>query len=225
MKGLQTLASTRNCAVVILSPCATKMHSERGATLTPAINTNIWDQGISTRLVLFRDWTRQKDKVVSVFLAGVQKVDGRNVNGCIESVSAMQVSAVRSVSSPALRLIHASDYGPLICWLQKGVLGIAYDWSQSIQREVSDAAPQKRKLARTAFEVPDSEDDEDYGWGDEDESALPPQPPQWQGSEDILLGQEVGHSDEEERGDSDHESARELPTFPARSSDAASDQD
>lgn len=45
---------------------------------------------------------------------------------------------------------------------------------------------QKRKLEETGFEVLDSEDE--YGWGEEDNSALPGQPPQWQGSEDIILG-------------------------------------
>lgn len=56
---------------------------------------------------------------------------------------------------------------------------------------------QKRKRRPTEFEVPDSEDDEDYGWADEDEAVMPPPPPQWQGSEDILLGQEVGRSGED----------------------------
>jgi hypothetical protein len=38
-------------------------------------------------------------------------------------------------------------------------------------------------------EVPDSdaEDDEDYGWAEEDEEDMPGMPPQWQGSEDILV--------------------------------------
>jgi hypothetical protein len=36
------------------------------------------------------------------------------------------------------------------------------------------------------FEVADS--DEEYGWQEEDSESLPPLPPQWQGSEDILLG-------------------------------------
>jgi len=45
--------------------------------------------------------------------------------------------------------------------------------------------------------VPDSEDDEDYGWADEDEAAMPAPPPQWQGSEDLILGQDVGQSEEE----------------------------
>lgn len=55
----------------------------------------------------------------------------------------------------------------------------------------------KRRLSQTNFEIPDSEDDEDYGWADEDEASMPAPPPQWQGSEDVLLGQEVGHSDDE----------------------------
>jgi hypothetical protein len=54
----------------------------------------------------------------------------------------------------------------------------------------------KRKLGNTDFEVPDSEDDEDYGWANEDDAHLPPPPSQWQGSEDILLGQAVGRSDD-----------------------------
>ena len=47
---------------------------------------------------------------------------------------------------------------------------------------------QKRKLSATDLEIPDSdaEDDEDYGWADEDEEDLPPAPPQWQGTEDEL---------------------------------------
>jgi hypothetical protein len=63
------------------------------------------------------------------------------------------------------------------------------------------AARPKRKLGEAGFEVPDSEDDEDYGWADEDEAALPAPPPQWQGSEDILLGQDIGRSEDEEEGE------------------------
>jgi hypothetical protein len=60
-----------------------------------------------------------------------------------------------------------------------------------------DVTQSKRKLAQTDFEIPDSEDDEDYGWANEDEAYLPPLPQQWQGSEDILLGHDVGRSDED----------------------------
>ena len=61
----------------------------------------------------------------------------------------------------------------------------------------------KRKLGHTDLEIPDSEDDEDYGWAEEDEASMPGPPPQWQGSEDILLGQEVGHSDDDSEEEAD----------------------
>jgi len=64
--------------------------------------------------------------------------------------------------------------------------------------------PQKRKLEATDLEVPDSEgeDDEDYGWAEEDEEDVPVMPPQWQGSEDILIpppGEIEADDDEEEQ--------------------------
>jgi hypothetical protein len=61
---------------------------------------------------------------------------------------------------------------------------------------------QKRKIAETDLEIPDSEgeDDEDYGWAEEDEEDIPAMPPQWQGSEDILVpgaGELEAEEDEE----------------------------
>lgn len=94
MNALQKLAATRNCAVVMLSQCATKMHSERGATLIPAVNATVWDQGVSSRLVLFRDWIWQGNKPVSVFLAGLQKLDGKATDEAVESIVAFKVELV-----------------------------------------------------------------------------------------------------------------------------------
>lgn len=62
----------------------------------------------------------------------------------------------------------------------------------------------KRKLDDTGFEVPDSED-EDYGWQEEDTSLLPGMPPQWQGSEDVILGQHPQTDDEGNVDDSELE--------------------
>lgn len=64
------------------------------------------------------------------------------------------------------------------------------------------AARPKRRRGDGDHEVPDSDDDEDYGWQDEDATALPPMPPQWQGSEDVLLGRDSDDGEEEEGGDS-----------------------
>lgn len=66
-------------------------------------------------------------------------------------------------------------------------------------------AASKRKLGQTELEVPDSEDEEDYGWDEGDDAALPPPPPQWQGSEDIILGHDVGHSDSEQEPEVENE--------------------
>lgn len=95
MNALRKLAATRNCAIVVLSQCATKMHSERGATLTAAVNATVWEQGISTRLVLFRDWIWQGNRLASVFLAGLQKVDGKACQEAVEGVVAFKVEPVR----------------------------------------------------------------------------------------------------------------------------------
>jgi hypothetical protein len=62
--------------------------------------------------------------------------------------------------------------------------------------------PRKRKLSAEELEIPDSEgeDDEDYGWAEEDEEDMPPMPPQWQGSEDILVPGK-GESEGEDEGE------------------------
>ncbi|KAL9941375.1 hypothetical protein ACHAO5_009056, partial [Verticillium nonalfalfae] len=77
VSALQKLAATRNCAVVVLTQCATKMQAESGATLVPAINANVWEQGVSTRLVVFKDWAWKDGSPSTVCLAGVQKLEGR----------------------------------------------------------------------------------------------------------------------------------------------------
>lgn len=97
---LQKLAATKKCAVVLLSQCATKMRSEQMATLIPSINTTVWEQGVSTRLVLFRDWAWNASKSSSVFLAGLQKVDGRVAQEAVEHVSAFKVESVGYIDPP-----------------------------------------------------------------------------------------------------------------------------
>ena len=71
------------------------------------------------------------------------------------------------------------------------------------EQQAADSLPQKRKLTATDFEIPDSEgeDDEDYGWAGEDERDMPPMPPQWQGSEDILIPPPAELHAEEEQED------------------------
>ncbi|KAK7447516.1 hypothetical protein Landi51_06872 [Colletotrichum acutatum] len=170
--ALQKLAATRDCAVVVLSQCATKMHLERSATLIPSINAGVWEQGMSTRVVLFRDWVWKEERPWSVCFAGVQKLDGKAGPDMMQSAAAFRVEAT-------------------------GLVGVQYDTSQP-SLFLPTAPRAKRKLAEAGLEVPDSEEDnEEYGWAREDESALPGPPPQWQGSEDILLGTQAAESEDD----------------------------
>jgi hypothetical protein len=81
--------------VVLLSQCATKMYTEGGATLTPAVNAAVWDRGIATRVVLFRDWVWKTNEPTSIFLAGIQKLNGKLSAVSVDHVSAFHIDRVR----------------------------------------------------------------------------------------------------------------------------------
>lgn len=73
------------------------MHYGRSATLTPAINATVWEQGLATRLVLFRDWVWRRNEPAGVLLAGIQKLDGKQSTEVVDHVTAFQISEVRAV--------------------------------------------------------------------------------------------------------------------------------
>lgn len=196
MSLFNKLAATRKCAVVVLSQCATRMQSENGATLVPAINATVWEQGISTRIALFRNWSWEDRKPHSVFLAGVQKLDGRVMMDVVENASAFTVEPV----SRSEDYNNVATLTGILVW-QTGVRDVEYAASHPM--EIAAAAQQKRKIGQTELEVPDSED-EDYGWAEEDEASLPAPPPQWQGSEDVILGQDIGQSEDEDEAEEYH---------------------
>ncbi|KAJ9136434.1 DNA repair protein rhp55 [Pleurostoma richardsiae] len=182
--ALQKLAATRDIAVVVLTQCATRMQGERGASLIPAINANVWDQCIANRLVLFRDWAWNGEQAFGLHFVGIQKFNGKATPESVENISAFQVE-------------------------RAGLSAAKYDASQP-SITLSSTPARKRKFGESGFEIPDS-DDEDYGW-DEGEDAMPKMPPQWQGSEDILLGQHPESEDDEEAGaDIEAEASGEEP--------------
>ena len=83
------LAATRNIAVLLINQTTTKIRSESGAILHPAISGTAWDAGIGTRIVLFRDWifstssasSSQGDFVSGARFAGVIKAKGISYEG------------------------------------------------------------------------------------------------------------------------------------------------
>jgi hypothetical protein len=71
------------------------MQAERRATLTSAINANVWEQGIVTRVVLFRDWMWHDGHAAGARLAVVQKVNGKMNLDALEAVYAFEIELVR----------------------------------------------------------------------------------------------------------------------------------
>ncbi len=92
--SLQKLAATRDLAVVVLTQCATKMQAERGATLIPAINASAWEQGVSTRLVLFRDWLCEGPEARGLHFAAIQKLHGKGAATLADSLCPFEVDQV-----------------------------------------------------------------------------------------------------------------------------------
>lgn len=80
---------------------------------------------------------------------------------------------------------------------------VEYDFSEPLPNHLSTPST-KRKLGDTSLEIADS-DDEDYGWQEEDNEAVPPPPSQWQGSEDILLVPEPESEQEDEEQEEEEE--------------------
>lgn len=85
---------------------------------------------------------------------------------------------------------------------------------------IAPAVPRKRRYSAAELEIPDSEgeDDEDYGWAEDDEEEMPPMPPQWQGSEDILVvreGEEESSEGEGDEEDGDGQESRDGEEIPS----------
>lgn len=97
---MQKLAATRNLAVVVLSQCATRMQAgsgERGAaaSLIPAVNASAWEEGVSTRVVLFRDWSMQDGTATAARFAAALKINGKRVEDEDVRLAAFDIGTVR----------------------------------------------------------------------------------------------------------------------------------
>ena len=85
---LGRLAVIRNIAFLLLGQTTTRVRSDTGAFLYPAISGTAWDSGISCRIVLFRDWLFQsndassrRDHIYTVRFAGMIKARGLTYEG------------------------------------------------------------------------------------------------------------------------------------------------
>lgn len=96
------LAATTNIAILLTGQTTTRIRSETGAVLHPAVSGTGWDSGLGTRVVLFRDWTfqttetpsSQGEYVPGVRFAGVVKAKGVSYEG-VGKVVALRIEKVR----------------------------------------------------------------------------------------------------------------------------------
>lgn len=154
--------------------------------MVPAINTTAWEQGLSCRVCMFRDW-------------GWDDEDGHPVND-VRLVKVLKAEGIVPADGRERIVgfsILADGLKPLV--LPVTSTRISPPQITVVENVISRAeGGLKRKFEATDLEIPDSdEDDEDYGWGEEDEQELPPPPPQWQGSEDILVVREEEELEED----------------------------
>ena len=108
ISNISRLAATKNIAILLTSQMTTRIRSETGAVLHPAISGTAWDNGISTRIVIFWDWIYQaKDASSSqgkympgVRIAGVMKARGVPCEG----VGKVVMFVIEEVSAPSLHM-------------------------------------------------------------------------------------------------------------------------
>ena len=116
------LATTRNIAILLTSQMTTRITSEAGAVLQPAISGTVWDTGISSRIVVFRDWIFQATDAASsqgkyvpgVRLAGVSKAKGVSCEGMTKTVmfTIEKVSALDCCGKASLKDTGRSPGSP-----------------------------------------------------------------------------------------------------------------
>ncbi|KAF2636926.1 P-loop containing nucleoside triphosphate hydrolase protein [Massarina eburnea CBS 473.64] len=146
---LTRVAALHDIALLVTCQTITRMRGGSRALLVPAISGAEWENGISTRVVLFRDWAAQKAR-----FAGILKTNGVTLadEGGVGEVVPFSIDSVRL---GAMNIAAVDITTPTIS---------------------TEARPLKRQFAEMDDEEgheglngPDS--DELYGWIEDDEVA------------------------------------------------------
>jgi len=165
VSGLKKLAALHDIAVVVTTGCATRMRPGTGfgAVLVPGVSGMEWDNGITNRLVLFRDFAVRRTgndtttNTKSARFVGVTKLHGNTIaeDGDVGHILEFEIhdSGAKGVGDAA---VDKNDLS-------------AAAMSSLPRSGVSPIKSRKRKL-----EVIDDSEDEissEYGWLAEDEVA------------------------------------------------------
>ncbi|KAL5117103.1 hypothetical protein ACEQ8H_004928 [Pleosporales sp. CAS-2024a] len=163
MATLSRFAALHNVALLFTCQAITRIRGASRALLVPAVSGVEWETGVSTRLVLFRDWTHQgkqqedtadSDRLRKARFAGLVKVNGT------------VLADEGGVGSVVLYSVEKSG----LCNISTAADDIAAPIVLSAQ-----ARPLKRPFAEVEDEDEDVGDepnsDELYGWIEEDDEV------------------------------------------------------
>ena len=111
---LGRLAATKDIAVLLTSQMTTRIRSETGAMLQPAISGNAWETGIGNRIILIRDWLFQTTSSASSqgeYIAGARFASVIKAKGVSREVSSRPcIFSIEQVRSPRLYNIDAKTH-------------------------------------------------------------------------------------------------------------------
>ncbi|KAF6240862.1 hypothetical protein HO173_000654 [Letharia columbiana] len=152
---ISRLAATKSIAILLTSQTTTRIRSETGAVLHPAISGTAWDTGISTRIVIFRDWFFQASETASsqgeyipgVRLAGVMKAKGISYEGVGKVVMfVIEKTRLREITVDQTKIrLNGSPVLP----------------ATSLKRK-------RGEIANSQSEDEEAESDQEFGWAADD---------------------------------------------------------
>jgi len=147
--ALNKLAVLNNLAVVVTTGCATRMRPDTGlgAALVPGVGGPEWDNGIWTRVVVFRDLAGR--------FVGVQKRQGHSLISREEVGEVGRVIAFAIAEDGSLSERYAGRGG-----------------TESAVPKLLQSPVKRRKRAYDEIADSDGDDVDEYGWADTDESVI-----------------------------------------------------
>lgn len=148
------LAALHDLAVIVTTGCSSRMRHDSGlgASIGPGIGGAEWENGISSRVLVFRDFHGR--------FIGVQKCQSRNITpldpvGDVRNVVGFEITASGALEEQIIDLTSSSTEGA------------------PAPKPTILPSPAKVVRKRIYDEIADSEDDEDeYGWAEADEVAI-----------------------------------------------------
>jgi hypothetical protein len=196
-------AALHDIALLVTSQTITRIRGASRALLVPAISGVEWENGVSTRLVLFRDWLRHgkarnkadADRLQKARFAGLVKANGVALaeEGGVGNVVPFAIGHVRQYTTYRAFIYQDALKRPL--WssptdaIQVGLcdMNVATDDITTPLFVPTQDRPPKRSFAEIdehVAEEPNS--DELYGWIEDDEVA----------TEGLLMDEAPGNEDD-----------------------------